>query len=458
MYSYKSYILLESKREEELKAKYIDKLGVDEDIFQKFYDNKNTEWLLKQFIKKDLKNPAVGNTNEREKYANFLLTLVKKFDDKKQNLNIKELSKIESVDDLVKILNEDAGFDDAEERYGDDIWVLLNSPEWFIFKPYTWESSEELGGYNNDYKSSDIGAANWCTTYSDKHFNEKLGPQGGLLYCVNKLDYTKDWAIQFETDGTIIAWDYTDSDIYTEDNLHDICWEIWGDKENESYKVIMSNEQRLDENRPDEASIDWDKAKENARTEIRNMGISEFVDFYGDAYVWNNFNDESFLSDTASDEQERFYDEWKYEDDLVKIVLKMLNNDFEQWTPENKQWLFKTFKPDMEQANTENEREDYPTEPMEIENVISYIEDSFGKGDGVDLVEKCSLEDEVIEYLAKRTVNNYGSGKNYFESMYGNLSDVGRNGYGWLNDYINWSDIATEVVDDMDEEELKNYI
>lgn len=442
LYSYNNYIsILESKRLDNLKSKYVDKLSVPQEIFDYWVQNNNNalEWLLKTYV----------NTENPDHL--LLSKMATEFMNNKDNLSIKKITEIESVKKMREVLNEITDYDGYDERftegkgYSNDLWVLANTDEWFIYKPYTYEASEEYGNRKERH-------SNWCTAYDEGHFEEHLGPQGGMLYVINKFDCTKDWALEM-TEEVIDAWDHQDQPKYnTRNSIRNIVEKIWTENE-EPYKVLMQYADEIEDDRP---NVDWDKARDNARYEIRNMSIRDIAEQYGNGVVFNHVNDEKYLDAKRDEEMERIQYDWKDESDLVDRVTNMLYNDFNEWSQQHKERLFNLFIPKMKEANEANENEDYDVVNTEIQDVIQYIEDTYSSNDGHELVEELGLQDEIIEQLADEYMNNFNDAEDYLQNMYGRNLDS-----SYLEDleyYVDSYALANDIVEDMEQEQLKYYL
>lgn len=451
LYSYSNYLLLlEGKREIQLRAKYIDKLGIDEETFNKFYANKNAEWLLKTYStisqeKKDEINNKGGRTLE-----DLLIKYAEMFDNNKDNFDIKQISKIHSIDEMREILDSLRDFDNAEEDYGDDIWVLDNSYEWFIFKAYTYEASELA---NNKLRES-----NWCTTYAENHFKDYLGPEGGLIYICNKLDKTKDIAIEKSTDKYNI-WDWEDSNIKSDYSFEEVIKKTWSEHE-EPYNILMKNISKLDEDFP---NINWDQARENAKYEYENMSISEIVDIYGTYTLFKYVDDDKFLDEIKDGEYERWYEDWKYESDLLEMTMVILKNDFNEWTDDNKKTFFETFEDEMKEVNNDNESSKgdsdyYDWENHDLYEYIRYIEDSYSDEEGEEIIKKIGLEHEIIEKCVDNYMNNFSGAEDYLTNIYGNNITGQEISYYISPRLVDMDGLVEELVDEMDEEQLRYYI
>jgi len=450
LYSYQQYlILLESKREKQLRSKYIDKLGMDEETFEKFYSNKNAEWLLKTYSNiPEEKKQEIDNKGGRT-LPEILLKYAEMFDNNKDNLEIKQISKVKGLDQMKGLLDGLRDFDGAEENFGDDIWVLSNSYEWFIFKAYSYEASELA---NNKLRDS-----NWCTTYDKGHWKSYLGPEGGLIYVCNKLDKTEDVALECKKNVT--AWDWKDNNTESAYSIDDIIEKVW-DEHEEPYNILKQNLDKLVEDLP---TIDWDKARENAEYEVRNTELGEIYDRYGSYVVFKHVDDDKFLDDMKDGEYDRYYSDWKYEDNLLDMAINVLRAEFNQWTDRNKQDFFKTFVDEMKEANEENELKKgdqgyYDWESKDLEEVITFLEDTYTNKDGEEIIEKIGMSDEIIEKLVTDYMNNFSDAEDYISNMCGS-NFYGRELSNYLSTYhVDMDALAKDICEDMDEEELRNYM
>lgn len=341
MYSYFKYlILLESKRIDDLRNKYVDKLGLNPEIFDYFTNYKDIlETILKIYIntpKDIIKNIETKGT----KYHELLVKMLKKYVNNRENIkSVEKITDIKDLEHLRFVLNDIVDYDDTSGFDNSDLWILENSYEYFIYKPYTFDASEQYG----NRKERDN---NWCTAYNEDHFKEHLGPDGGLLYIINKFNPEKDWAIEF--DGKKLnAWNYKDENIFTANSLKSLIENIWEPTE-EPYIVLMDNLEKLERDIP---SIDWERARNNAIYEISNMDIYDIISNWGSYKLFYYVDDKKFFEDIKESEYDRYYDDWKYESNLNDIVIKILRNDFDEWSEKNKKHLFDYFIPKMKKAN-----------------------------------------------------------------------------------------------------------
>ncbi|NPV13026.1 MAG: hypothetical protein HPY57_14770 [Ignavibacteria bacterium] len=448
MYSYFKYlILLESKRIDDLRNKYVDKLGLNPEIFDYFTNYKDIlETILKIYIntpKDIIKNIETKGT----KYHELLVKMLKKYVNNRENIkSVEKITDIKDLEHLRFVLNDIVDYDDTSGFDNSDLWILENSYEYFIYKPYTFDASEQYG----NRKERDN---NWCTAYNEDHFKEHLGPDGGLLYIINKFNPEKDWAIEF--DGKKLnAWNYKDENIFTANSLKSLIENIWEPTE-EPYIVLMDNLEKLERDIP---SIDWERARNNAIYEISNMDIYDIISNWGSYELFYYVDDKKFFEDIKESEYDRYYDDWKYESNLNDIVIKILRNDFDEWSEKNKKHLFDYFIPKMKKANEKNEYEYYDVIHTDIEDIISFIENTYDNKEMVYVIEDIGLEDEVIQYLVDEYVDNFKDVEDYIRYMYGNIDNLNRKELNILSNYIDWNGLARDIVENMDEDELKYYI
>lgn len=242
--------LLESRRDD-LEHKYVDKLGVDADIFNLFYSTQYAEWLLKVYLSTD-KSEIEKIEKKGLKFHEYLLDLIKIYDNNKNNLSVKQITDIDDLDNLRKIVDEVTEYDEASDIYRNDIWVLENSYEWFIFKPYTFEVSHKYG--NRKQRN-----ANWCTTYDRSEFENHNGDAGSLLYFINKLDYTKDIALEMHK-GYIKVWNSVDD---CDETGNSIMRVIPFYDDSIPYQIVVKNLKRLEKEIPEFDDTYIDNAFEN---------------------------------------------------------------------------------------------------------------------------------------------------------------------------------------------------
>jgi len=452
LYSYQKYLLLtESKREDELRAKYIDKLGIDENIVEDFLDYKpGSAWLLKTYANTP-KEKIEEIEKKGSKYSDILLKMAKMFINNRANLSVVDIDKLKNLDNMKSVLDELTDYDLINDYDTKDVWILTNSIEWLIYKPYTYEVSNEFGNRK-------IRESNWCTAYDEGHFKSHQGPEGGLLYIINKLDETQDIALEI-TDDSITAWDYKDNSIKSSySGIVDICKQLW-DEDSEPYKVIMENSVKIEEDAP---KIDYEKAKENAWEDIRYRDLYDIISEYGERYIWDNIDTDSFFDAVKDDAYDRWYNDWRSGHNLFDKTLTILREDFDGWTDKNKQTFYETFIEEMKEANEDNESEEYVTENPTMEDVITYIEDTYSKNDADDLIDKIGIEEEIVQKLADEDAKSYTDPEDYYSMMFGyKLNNMTRNEIEneyFITQHIDHRGVADDIVADMDEAELRHYV
>jgi len=370
-------------------------------------------------------------------YDDLLIQYVEMFDNNKSNLSINQISKIKSVDEMKVILNEVRDFNNAEDTFGEDIWVLVNSYEWFIFKAYSYDASELA---NNTSRVS-----NWCTTYDEAHWKSYLGPDGALTYICNKLNEKLDVAI--EASGDIVkVWDWEDNNTVSSDTYTEIIDDVWSEHE-EPYNILSQNMKRLEDEIP---VIDFDLARENASDEIMSWQYSKYndLDAYNN-YVWKHIDDDSFLSDVRDGEYERFNSDWEYEYNLLDFFIEVLRKNY---TDE----IEKIFIKIMKETNEDNEDEKFETENVDIDDVEYYIEETHTDEDIPELIREFNFEDDIVELCVDRLMDNYSDAEDYVDSIYGRIDSL--DSINYIKEYIKWEELAKDIVEDMDDEQLRTYL
>jgi len=132
------------------------------------------EWLCDRYSKLDTK---------KENIEKAMIKMVTKYENIKHKLAQKQINRIKSVEELGDLLNQDKDWHTLKNKDGVD--VIYDSYEWIIFVPYTEEISEQFGDKS------------WCTVYNpSEHFAKHFGKDGALIYCINKLDISKNFAIE----------------------------------------------------------------------------------------------------------------------------------------------------------------------------------------------------------------------------------------------------------------------
>jgi hypothetical protein len=458
LHSYKSYLLLlESKRKDQLKAKYIDKLGMSEDIFKKLY-TPNAEWLMKIYTNTpDEKKIQIVDKTSYDDFEDILLVYAEMFNNNKENLSIQQIGKIKNIDEMRVVLDEIRGFEDFETGEKDsEKWILYNDHEWCIFKAYEFEISELA---ENKKRSS-----NWCTTYDEGHYKTHLGPEGGLIYICNKIDETEDWALECSTEE-IRAWNWEDDQKHSRQSFNDIIDDIWNE-DDLPWKVLKDKLTEIEEDMPE---IDWEGARERAREEIINWQYSRYNDLevYSN-YVWRHIDDDGFLDDMKDNEYERYRYDWKDEVNLDKFTTLLYDYfskdgyNIEKVREKIKEYFIEQMKEYNESGMedlTDEEKEEYEgydTENVEIGDILQFIDDNYTDNDAPELIEHFGFEDDVVEELVDAYIGNFRDAEDYVENIYGNIHDSGAISY--VDGYIKWSELADDIVEDMDEETLRNYM
>ena len=251
--SYEEYLILEG-RISDLETKFKKDLG--EGLGEVIFDIDNTEnkayaeWLLK-FIKTNREDLEISDElnkprkeQDKDKWLKDTKTIerlelmLRKYHNNKKEIDT-PITKIKTIQQLGNVLDKKDKFDELETDFEEDeVKIFYNSFEWLVFQPFTYEASEYAN--RKDRKS------NWCTTYEESYFGTYGGPKGGLLYCTNKLDSTKDIAFQLKPNDEIIVWNYKDNDINTLYSLYEIKNEFDSDEDKEIYDVLDEVEHEIE--------------------------------------------------------------------------------------------------------------------------------------------------------------------------------------------------------------------
>lgn len=110
----------------------------------------------------------------------------------------------------------------------------------------------------------------------------------------------------------------------------------------------------------------------------------------------------------------------------------------------------------MKEANEENENEEYITENPTLEDIVSFIEDTYlSSSDGKVLVDEIGLQDEIVEQLVDEFMDNFSDAEDYIQNMFGNNTE---DYLSQIEGYVDMYALAKDIVEDMDTYELKNYI
>jgi hypothetical protein len=220
----------------------------------------------------------------------------------------------------------------------------------------------------------------------------------------------------------------------------------------------MKNLEKLEDDAP---SIDYDEARENAMDEIMNWQYSKYneLEMYYN-YVWKHVDDDKFLDDMKDHEYERFSDDWKYESNLKEKLIELLEYDYKNYNNEREQ-IIKYFKEQMKEMNEENgvEPDDlyyYDIDNVDMDSIEKYINDNCSDDDAKELIETFGFEEKVIEDLVDDYMNNFSDAEDYIEQIFGNTRSS--EAISYIQNYIEWRELAEDIVEDMDDEELRRYV
>jgi len=137
------------------------------------------------------------------------MDLVRQFINKQGGLPIKDITQIKTIHDMKKNLTRGSKYQDGVKDK--NINILLNGEEWFVFIAKNIEGGKTWGD------------SAWCINRQPTHFfDEDYGAlYGGVIQCINKIDYKKNMAIQIDIDSDKVVWkqdvkiwDQEDNDVY----------------------------------------------------------------------------------------------------------------------------------------------------------------------------------------------------------------------------------------------------
>jgi len=300
-YQLRESLLLENKRIDIIGEKY-NKI-IDKDIVEYFLVNDPTrnkvyfQWLCDRYSKLDSKKDGIETT---------MIKMVTKYNNIKTKIKEKQINRIKTIDELSTILNQDNDWNELE--FNDDV-VLYEDLEWIIFEPKTKEISGKFGDKA------------WCTVYDvDSHYYEHFGDQGALIYCINKLDRSENFAIEQTNKGKGDVWDSKDVKIIEDLELDKIAKEL-----------LRQNYIRESEMVENWTTINIQKAT-MTETIYRRVIVEKMKDI-GIKEVSELFGAESIFS---------FYDEDLY-DEIDKLLIKTIkdnekdyiNSDFDEYVYDN---------------------------------------------------------------------------------------------------------------------------
>jgi len=213
MHNFKNFLLYEKmlfeNRITDLENKYKPLIG--DDIVKYFSEEDPTdnkaylEWMLKTYTKMDDVEKENLNKLKIDPYK-FFITVIKKFHNIKNNLD-KEDRNIQNYNRFFllydKVIESGIDYSTSAIKSEGNCEIDVNNDEWLIFTPFEFNVSEKYG-------HNERGGTNWCTCYDEDYFFEYFCPDGGVTMIINKLDYTKDVALQKDSAGTVVIWNSDD--------------------------------------------------------------------------------------------------------------------------------------------------------------------------------------------------------------------------------------------------------
>jgi len=304
--NYNYFILLESKRTENLKTRY--KNLVPQDIIEYFDENDPTpnksylQWLLSRY--------SSLNKKEKEIYNHkTMIRMVTKYNNVKHKLDSKQIDKIKTIKELSNILNEDVDYTKIDDLVkNDEAKLLLNDSEWLIYIPYTENASCEYG---------DIS---WCTVYrTEVDFSKHFGKEGSLVYFINKLNRKKNLAFEVIDNEYSYVWNESDHKIFDKpEKLTDIkdllvLDGFWEEDDLKEYDDIIID--------IPEPTMSNDKYLESIKKAISEMSLVNISGRYGTQYILSNLDEIGLKEKLIFDLDE---DVLKLEEPTTENMLNLL--------------------------------------------------------------------------------------------------------------------------------------
>jgi len=334
------YLLLEN-RKDDLKKKYQKEFGdiLGDELIEvdSTENNAYSDWLFK-FVKNNREKigltDIINNYRSRPKKSDesddvkkyeeelskleVLTKMLKKYDKNKQDYT-KKIKDVKTIEELSSLLDEKRQLERLHDFDSDEVKIWFENFEWVVFQAYTYEVAQFANSRERDKKES---AANWCTTYNEAHFENYYGNKGGILYCVNKLDFNDDVAFELiPMRQDVRIWNSDDDEIgeITKWNMKD-QFEIDSDIYNSFKDEIEDGLETIEFSR--------DELEDKVRFWYEGMGddmlhASDVVDYLDT----NGFVDEWIGAE--KDNYEEDFEEFAqmYENDLPDFVMLKVSNE-----------------------------------------------------------------------------------------------------------------------------------
>lgn len=216
MKKYSNYIkiqeyLFEGKIDD-IKKKYKDE--IPESIIDFFVEESNKEFykvsskLIETMVKFYIENKD-NKKYDKIQLEKFIFELVKLFQQRKNNLKVKDILKVKSLDELRKLLSSNI---DIVDEY--DLGLYYDGIEYVIFSPLNFDAAYKYGDHS------------WCINREPKYFYDSKykASYGGVIQCINKIDESKNLAVQINNIKDVYNYDVKDAKL--DITIYDINDEI----------------------------------------------------------------------------------------------------------------------------------------------------------------------------------------------------------------------------------------
>ena len=253
-------------RIEDIEKKFSDKL--DSGILNFFKRNDPTEnkayfyWLCDRWLKYRTKIDIKYSPGE-------LIKMIEKYNKIKQKIKKKEIDKIQTVEELADIVY-DSELNMIHNEKSKDFKILYDSKEWVVFIPYIYKISREYGD------------GSWCTVWSDEHFKRRFGDYGSLIYFMNKLDKSLNFALEQTYKNHYNFWNVEDEkklENETPKEIKEFIEEYIDNELVDNFEQIMS--------KVPEAKFTEYKYKEIVTDKFKENGIEWVSKLYGNHVIFS---------------------------------------------------------------------------------------------------------------------------------------------------------------------------
>lgn len=435
-YSLVKESFLFENRIEDIEKKFYNAIGRDVIKFFKEGDPTDNKsyfyWMCDRWSK--YKNNLYANTisHTGEVITWFaVVNMIKKYHRIKQKIEEKQIDKIESIEELDKILSKNTIFETLLDEKKEDVKILYNTSEWIVFIPYTEEISKTYGD------------TTWCTVYAaEEHFEKHFGNYGALIYFMNKLDSKNNFALEQTADGKSDVWDTSDEKIIENESLHDIISILKAMQ----YPVIIDVRTLLK---------DWDEIVE--KIPPAKMTENKYMDFMVEIFkkegvgrISRQWGAEPIFSSLDLIP--------KYKDLMSEITNKLIEKKIKQPSKIRQKLLCNIIEEDVSEMDQIIKSIPLDERPKDCEWKYDILIE-IGVPKLIDILTKINILNKVM----KKYIDEYYGGTGHLEDKFFdafgcNEDTIEGEGEALLEKYINWKILMSNLVQEMEEEDYFAYI